>query len=79
MPVAKLEQIWQRNYDFCKNDCINKKIFEIFKIFEFFLLHSTRLDKPKKTALAEFLRFFGSEKSFFKSSLTKYLEFLDDK
>jgi len=61
MPVAKLEQIWQRNYDFCKNDCINKKIF---KIFEIFLAHSTRLDKPEKTALAEFLRFLALKKVF---------------
>jgi len=61
MPVAKLEQIWQRNYDFCKNDCINKKIFEIFEIFS---AHSTRLDKPEKTALAEFLRFLALKKVF---------------
>jgi len=64
MPVAQLEQIWQRNYDFCKNDFINKKIFEIFETFEIFLAHSTRLDKPEKTALAEFLRFLALKKVF---------------
>ena len=31
MPVAYLEQIRQGNSDFRKNDCINKKNFEILK------------------------------------------------
>ncbi len=61
MPVAKLEQIWEPNSDFCKNDCINKKIFEIFKIF---LAQSTLVDKPEKTALAEFLRFLALKNVF---------------
>ena len=71
MPVAKLKQILEPNSEFCKNDCINKKIFKIFEIFEKFLAHSTRLDKPEKTALAAFLRFLALKKVFSNHLSTK--------
>ena len=66
MPVAKLEQKRRPNSDFWKNDCIN---ITKFRIFKFFLVQSTRLDKPEKTALADFFSISGPEKSFLISSL----------
>ena len=64
MPVAKLKQIWQPNSVFWKNDCTWRYKQKFFWNFEIFLVQSTRLGKPEKTALADFIRFSALKKVF---------------